>query len=219
LCYRTICAEGASLMGPHNHPEVSMHTPPFAHHVSCMRAGDWQGVADLLLDSATKLAAIGADFVICPDNTAHKAMPLLLPRSPLPWLHIAEEVAREAARRGYRKVGLTGTKALVESDVYPEKLAAFDIAFVRPDSKQRHRIDDIIFQELVPGIFTRVSLQYLGTVVTAMKSAGCDAVVLGCTELPLLAGAETLPLPTLDSTRLLARAALVKAVGRPATAS
>jgi aspartate racemase len=213
LCYRTICSEGASLMGPHNHPEVSMHTPPFADHVNCMRAGDWQGVADQLIASAGKLAAIGADFVICPDNTAHRAMHLVHSRSPLPWLHIAEEVARESARRGYRKVGLTGTRTLVESEVYPEKLAALGITFVRPDLEQRERIDDIIFQELVRGIFTRESLQYLGTVVAAMKSAGCDAVVLGCTEIPLLVGTETLPLPTLDSTRLLARAALARAVG------
>jgi aspartate racemase len=212
LCYRTICSEGASLMGPYNHPEVSMHTPPFVEHVNCMRAGDWQGVADQLIASARKLAAIGADFAICPDNTAHRAMHLVDSHSPLPWLHIAEEVARESARLGYRKVGLTGTKALVESEVYPEKLAGFGITFVRPDLKERERMDDIIFQELVGGIFTQDSLQYLGSVVTGMKSAGCDAVVLGCTELPLLAGEATLALPTLDSTRLLARAALARAL-------
>lgn len=213
LCYRTICSEGESLMGPHNHPEVSMHTLPLVHHINCMRAGDWQGVADQLIASTMKLAAIGADFLICPDNTAHRAMPLVYSRSPLPWLHIAEEVARESARRGYRKVGLTGTRALVESQVYPEKLAAFGISFVRPDLQERERIDDIIFRELVRGIFNGESLQYLGTVVSAMRAAGCDAVVLGCTELPLLAGVEALSLPTLDSTRILARAALVRATG------
>jgi len=213
LCYRTICSEGVSLMGPHNHPEVSMHTVPFVHHVESMRAGNWQGVADLLLSSTGKLARVGADFVICPDNTAHRAMPLVHLRSPLPWLHIAEEVAREAVRRGYQKVGLTGTRALVESEVYPEKLAALGISFVRPDMKELVRIDDIVFQELVLGIFTHHSLQYFRSVVTGMRSAGCDAVVLGCTELPLLVGAETLPLPALDSTRLLARAALARAVG------
>ncbi len=200
-------------MGPHNHPEVSMHTLPLVHHINCMRAGDWQGVADQLIASTMKLAAIGADFLICPDNTAHRAMPLVYSRSPLPWLHIAEEVARESARRGYRKVGLTGTRALVESEVYPEKLAAFGISFVRPDLQERERIDDIIFRELVRGIFNGESLQYLGTVVSAMRAAGCDAVVLGCTELPLLAGVEALSLPTLDSTRILARAALVRATG------
>jgi aspartate racemase len=213
LCYRTICSEGEAFMGPYNHPEVSMHTLPLVHHVECMRANDWQGVADQLLASTSKLARIGADFVVCPDNAAHRAMPFVQSRSPLPWLHIAEEVARESARRGYRKVGLTGTRALVESEVYPEKLAALGIDFVRPDTHQRQQIDDIIFQELVRGIFTRESLDYFVTVVTAMKSAGCDAVVLGCTEIPLLVGSETLPLPALDSTRLLARAALEKAVG------
>jgi len=215
LCYRTICTEGPELMGDHNHPEVSMHTFPFRLHVDAMRRDDWQEVAELMLSSAVKLAQIGADFVICPDNTAHQSIPMVRPRSPIPWLHIAEEVTREAARSGYRKVGLTGTRSLVESNVYPGALAVADIQAVRPIAEQRRKLDAIIFDELVYGKFLPKSFSYLLDVMTSLKDAGCDAVVLGCTELPILVAEQLTPLPALDSTRILARAALAKAAAAP----
>ena len=211
LCYRTICAEGAQRLGPHGHPEVSMHTPPLADYVECLDRGDWAGVGELLLASANKLAAIGADFLICPDNTIHQAMPYVLPRSPLPWLHIAEVVADEAVRRGYRRLGLTGTRWLVDSEVYPEKLAARGLEWVRPDAAERAEIGRIIMDELVYGVFKPEGVAYFQKTIGGLKAQGCDAVVLGCTEIPLIVDDANSPLPTLDSTRLLARAALDRA--------
>lgn len=213
LCYRTICVEGAAILGPHDHPEVSMHTHPLAEYVKYMKVNDWQGVANLMLSSAEKLSRTGADFLICPDNTIHRAMPLVDPLSPLPWLHIAEEVAAEAACRGYRKAGITGTRALVESEVYPGKLGERGIDFLQPEPDERERIDRIIFDELVYGQFKPGSLAYFQRVIERMRASGCDVVVLGCTEIPLLVAPENSPLPTLDSTRILARAALKRAVG------
>jgi aspartate racemase len=212
LCYRTICVEGPRLLGGHAHPEVSMHTPSFAAYVACLDRDDWQGVAELMLASADKLAQIGADFVICPDNTIHQALPLVAPRSPLPWLHIAEVVAAEAAGRGYRRVGLTGTRWLVDSDVYPDKLAARGLAYVRPDPAERDEVNRIIMDELVCGVVRPEAVAYVAQVIGRLKDAGCDAVVLGCTELPLIMNDANSPLPALDSTRLLARAALRRAV-------
>lgn len=212
LCYRTICVEGAGLLGAHAHPEISMHTPSLADYTACLHRDDWQGVGDLMLASAGKLAAIGADFLICPDNTIHQAMPHVLPRSPLPWLHIAEVAAAAAAGRGFRRVGLTGTRWLVDSEVYPEKLAAQAIDCLRPDTETRDAIDRIIMDELVYGVFTPAAVARFQQAIAAMKDAGCDAVVLGCTEIPLIISDANSPLPTLDSTRLLARAALHRAV-------
>src|SRR3984957_16944339 len=117
LCYRTICIEGAQLLGAHAHPEISIHTPSFAQYMQCIERGDWQGVGDLMLYSAEKLSQIGADFLICPDNTIHQAFSYVAPRSPLPWLHIAEVVALAAAERGFRRLGLLGTQWLVASEV------------------------------------------------------------------------------------------------------
>jgi len=212
LCYRTICLEGEALMGRHMHPEVSMHTHSLGEYMRFVDEDNWEGVAGLMLSSAHKLQKAGADFLICPDNTIHRALHLVTPKSPLPWLHIAEEVAHEAGRRGYKKVGLTGTKFLVESQVYPGKLRAAGIICQKPTPEERDEINRIIFEELVHGIFEAGSLEYLQTVIERFQHEGCDAVVLGCTEIPLLVNDGNSPLPTLDSTRLLARAALKRAL-------
>jgi aspartate racemase len=212
LCYRTICQEGAALLGPHAHPEVSLHGHSLAAYTACLERGDLAGVAALMLASAEKLAAIGAELLICPDNTIHQALPLIRSRSPLPWLHIADVVAAEAVRCGRRRLGLTGTRWLVESEVYPERLAAHGLDHVRPPPAARAALDRIIMEELVCGLFRPESAAVLRDVVAGLAAAGCDAVVLGCTELPLLIDDRISPLPTLDSTRLLARAALQHAV-------
>ena len=212
LCYRTICEEGAHALGPYAHPEVSMHTPSLARYVACLNAGDLAGVAELMLASAHKLAAAGADFLICPDNTIHQAFELVAPRSPLPWLHIADVVASEAQARGFQRVGLTGTRWLVDSAVYPDMLAARGIACVRPGENERGDIDRIIMQELVPGVVRPDSVQRFQAIIGGLREQGCDAVILGCTEIPLIISDANSPLPPLDSTRLLARAALRKAL-------
>src|SRR6185295_14438383 len=154
LCYRTVCVEGAKLLGPHAHPEISMHTHSFADYVKCIDRDDWQGVGELMLVSAEKLAKIGADFLICPDNTIHQALPHVLPKSPLPWLHIAEVAAQHAVERGYRRIGITGTKWLVDSEVYPEKFAARGLQYVKPSAAERDECNRIIMDELVCSQFT-----------------------------------------------------------------
>ena len=213
LCYRTIALEGAHAMGNHDHPEVSMHTHALARYMSCIQAGDWPGVADLMLSSADKLAAAGADFLICPDNTIHQAFALVEQRSPRPWLHIAQEVASEARRSQFKRIGVLGTRYLMEGPVYPEKLKAVGLEHRIPGPQTRERINQIIMDELVNAQFLPRSLAYFQEVIRTLGDQGCDAVVLGCTEIPLLVTPDSSPLPTLDSTRLLARAAVEKAVG------
>ncbi len=208
LCYRTICVEGAQFLGVHAHPEVSMHTHSLAEYTKCIYCGDWLGVGTLMLSSANKLAKIGADFLICPDNTLHQALPYIEPRSPLPWLNIADVVADQAVERGFRRLGLTGTRWLVDSNVYPEKLSARGLEYVRSNTAESEEINRIIMDELVNGIFTPEAVTCFQRVVERMKNEGCDAVVLGCTEIPLIMNDSNSALPTLDSTRLLARAAL-----------
>lgn len=218
LCYRTFCVEAAELMGPHAHPEVSLHTHPLSAYMECIYRDDWQGVANLMLSSAEKLASIGADFLITPDNTIHRAFPLVAPRAPLPWLHIAEEVAAEARRNGFRRIALTGTRYTMEGPVYPEKFRAVGLEFRVPIAEERQEINRIIMDELVRGKFTPESLRYFQQVIERLKGEGCDAVALSCTEIPLLVKPEDSALPTLDSTRLLARAAIRRAVGTAHTA-
>jgi aspartate racemase len=211
-CYRTICLEAPAVMGEHNHPEVTMNSVPLAEHMGYVRANDWEGLAEALLASAHKVARVGAAFAICPDNTYHQAFKYLVPRSPIPWIHIAKAVAEEADRLGYKRLGILGTKYLMEGPVYTEALNELRIESKIPDEPDRERINDIIFKELVNGIFPEASRLYLNEVAGELKARGCDAIVLGCTEIPLIVRPQDTPLPTLDSTRLLARAALKRAI-------
>ena len=212
LCYRTICGEAPPVMGEHMHPEVSMHTHPLAEYMIYIRTGDWENVSALMLSSTQKLSEIGAQFAICPDNTIHEAFDYVKEKSPIPWLHIAEAVATKARAQGYQQLAILGTKYLMTGPVYPGMLKKFDIDSQIPSDNDRERIDDIIFKELVNGVFTEASRLYFNTVIEKLKDSGCDAAVLGCTEIPLLVDPEDCPLPVLDSTRLLARAAIKEAL-------
>ena len=213
LCYRTICIEGANILGRNAHPEVTMHTFSLSEYMRYFEAGDWESIASLMLSSAAKVARAGAHFAICPDNTIHQAFDIVVEKSPIPWLHIAEEVAAEAKRQNYKCLGVLGTRFLMEGPVYTTKLAAVGIEHRLPEVKDRERINEIIFDELICGRFSTEARVYFEKVIGGLKYQGCDAVVLGCTEIPLLVTQESSPLPILDSTRLLARAALKKATG------
>jgi len=212
LCYRTISLEGAQMVGRHDHPEVSLHSFSLARYMKFIDAGDWAGVAELMLASAEKLARAGADFLICPDNTIHQAFDQVEHRSARPWLHIAREVAKEAQRREFRRLAVLGTRFLMEGPVYPDALKAAGIEWRIPVAEERELTNQIILDELVNGVFLQRSLDYYVEVIRTLKNDACDAVVLGCTEIPLLVTPEASPLPVLDSTRILARAAVRKAV-------
>jgi aspartate racemase len=191
---------------------MTMHTPSLSDYVKCIDRGDWNGVGALMLASAAVLEKAGADFLICPDNTIHQALPYIEEQSPLPWLHIVETVAEDAAQRGYKHVGLTGTRWIVDSTIYPEKLQIHGVDCVRPNDADTETIDRIIMSELVHGVVNPESVVAIQNVIMHLREDGCDSVVLGCTELSLVMNKGNSPLPVLDSTRLLARAALRHAV-------
>ncbi len=215
LCYQTICTVAEEILGKrYAHPEISMHGYPFNRYMELIEAGDWRGVGELMASSARKLASLGADFIVCPDNTVHIAFDIAVEKSPIPWLHIAEEVAREAKKRGFKKLLILGTRYLMESNVYPSRLKKYGIEWVIPDKEAREIINEIIFNELVYGIVKPKSREKLVKIIEeAAKKKGCDAVVLGCTELPLILNDKVSPIPTLDSTRILAKAAIREAAG------
>jgi aspartate racemase len=208
LCYRTICAEAQREMGEHCHPEITMHTHPLSQYMVHIRAQQWEEVGRLMLSSARKVAQAGAQFAICPDNTIHQAFEFATRESPIPWLHIATVVAEEAKRRGLRRLAVLGTKYLMTGPVYPHVLEGYGISHEIPDEAAREWIDQTIFGELVNGVITERSRLRFHEIIQRFRNRGCDAVVLGCTEIPLIVESDGSPLPALDSTRLLARAAL-----------
>ena len=212
LCYQTICREALTLVGKNDHPRITLDSIPMARWMPAFEAGDYAGVARFMLDSARMLAAAGADFAICPDNSAHLAWEHVQEATPIPWLHIATVVGEEAARRGYRRVGVLGTRYTMAGPVYERALGTLGIEAVAPEAADFEAVHRIIFAELVDGVFTDASRQEYNRVIARLGQRGCDAVALACTEIPLLVRAEESPLPTLDSTRLLARAAVMEAL-------
>ena len=212
LCYRTIVHEGSHVLGEHDHPEITLSSIPMARHLEFIARGDWKGVGDLMLEAARKVAGAGADFAICPDNTLHEALPFVVPQSPIPWLSIADVVADEAAHHGYDTIGVMGTRWLMEGPVYPSAFRPRGIAWRLPSPEDRAEIDRTIFHELVNGIFRDEARAMFERVMRGLKEEGCDAAALACTEIPLIVRPETAPLPVLDSTRLLAAAAVRRAL-------
>ena len=212
LCYRSICTEAASILGEYQHPQISIHSFPLADYMRFVSRLDWEGVAGLLIESAEKVARAGADFAICPANTTHEAFKFMGSRSPIPWLHIVEVVGEAAASRGFSKLGILGTKFLMEANLYPEVLSKRGIEAVIPDARQREEINNFIFAELVKGDFKSSTREYFRRAAVELASRGCDAVVMGCTEIPLILEQEDVEVALLDSTRLLAKAALAEAL-------
>jgi len=208
LCFREIAAYSRKLMGEHLHPQVTLSCIAMGEWLPAFNRGDYEGVAEFMLRETQIVAKAGAQFAICPDNSAHRAFKYVVARSPIPWLHIAEEVAKAAMRDGYQHAALLGTRFTMSGPVYPEMLEKYSLKVSTPAAGDQKIVDDIIFEELVNGIFSEASRLRYNEVIDRMRARGCDSVILGCTEIPLLVRPEDCPLPTLDSTRLLARAAV-----------
>jgi aspartate racemase len=212
LCYRTIWSEAHERMGGYVNPEISMHSVSFKEYMTLFESRNWDDVAELMLTSSKKLASIGADFAICPDNTVHEAYDLVAPCSPIPWLSILEEVRNGAIYKGYTCLGILGTEYIMTSPLYQQKLNDAGILTKIPSDKDRKKVHHIVYNELANGIFHPYHHDYFNRVIEKLKDFGADAVVLGCTEIPLVIDPRDCPLPPLDSTRMLARAALRKAL-------
>jgi aspartate racemase len=213
LCFLEFCQEGVRRLGGHVYPDLTLDYIAFGHSMPAWEAGEHDSIRATLSLSVDRLARAGADFFICPDNTAHMALERPGPDLALPGLHIAEVVADQAARDGRARVGVLGTRFTMEGPLYRRALAARGIASEVPGESDRLLVSKIIFDELVNGVFTEQSRQEYLRVIAGLAERGCDAVALACTEIPLLVPPGSSPLPALDSTRLLARAGLAVGVG------
>jgi aspartate racemase len=213
LCYRAIAQSAERYIGEYNHPKVTMHSIPMADWMPALNAGDYKAVAEFMLESAKVVAAAGADFAICPDNTVHLSWEHFIQRSPIPWLHIGEVVAAEAERHGWKKAALLGTRFTMTGSMYRDVFRRRSMEALAPSHADQQTIDTVIWTELVRGKFPESSRLRYNEVIQRLKDQGCDCAILGCTEIPLLVRADDCPLPTLDSTRLLAEAAVTYAIG------
>jgi len=213
LCYREACLEGVRRLGPHSHPEITMTGVGMQLLMPAWEAGDLAVIRTTFEEDARKLAAAGSDFFVCPDNTAHIALESAGADFAIPCLHIGEIVAERAHTEGRRKIAVLGTDYTMTGPVYPGALGRRGIDWMTPGSDDRRLIHRIIFEELCLGVFSDASRDAYVRIIEKLAAQGCDAVALVCTEIPLLITADVSPLPILDSTRLLARAAVDVALG------
>lgn len=213
LCYREAWMEGGRRLGPHDHPEITMTGIAMHHLLEAWDAGDLATIRAAFMADASKLAAAGADFFVLPDNTAHIALESDGDPFPIPCLHIAEVLADRAVEQGHGKIGILGTNWTMEGPVYPGAFSRRGMEWEIPGPADRQEVHRIIFEELCVGVFTDASRDQYGRIIEKLAAKGCDAVALVCTEIPLLVTAQSSVLPILDSTRLLARAAVDVALG------
>lgn len=212
LCFLEYCREGSRRIGPYEHPDVTLDCIALARSMPSYESGDLATVRDVVSVSVERLKAAGADYFVCPDNTVHEALELPGTKLALPGLHIAEVVASRAADAGFTRVGILGTRFLMEGPIYPAALGSRGIDAVLPPQDDRETIHRIIFDELLHGAVTEGSRAAFVEIIERLSADGCDAVALVCTEIPMIVTPDVSPLPTLDSPRLIARAAFDVAV-------
>jgi len=213
LCYRTAIHEGIRRMGAHNHPEITLTGVAMHEALPAWDRLDLSALHAIFAADAAKLAAAGADFFVLPDNSAHRALETAGEPFAIPCLHIAEVVAEQAAIEGFGRVGILGSRWTMEGPVYPRAFERRSIGWQIPDEADRAIVHDIIMDELCLGIFRDEARAEYQRIIRGLAEQGCDAVALVCTEIPLLIDAESSALPILDSTRLLAGAAVEVALG------
>lgn len=213
LCYRTALLAGIERLGPHLYPAITLSGRALGHSTAMWDAMDLPGLRHLFHEDCEALQRAGADFAILPDNTAHIALEIDAEPLPLPFLHIGEIVAEKALERGFRKVGVLGTRWTMEGPVYPGAFGRRGIGHATPDPETRQRLHDHIMDEFCLGIFREEAVQAFVQAASALAAVGCDAVAAVCTEIPIVLSDANSPVPVLDSTRLLAASAVAVAVG------
>lgn len=213
LCYHEMLLEGQRRLGEHDHPLITVSGLAMAPTLPELDRKDYRSLRARTAEVVDRLAAAGADFFCCPDNSIHIAFESGEPDFAIPCLHIAEVVADRAAQRGFRKVGILGTSWTMEGPVYPRALETRGIGWAVPAANTRTELHRIIMEELCLHRFEPSSVDFYRSAIEALKADGCDSVALVCTEIPLIVSDSNSALPVLDSTRLLAHAAVDVALG------
>lgn len=212
LFYRQVLRQASKLLPPHEHPRVSLHNEPLALYIDALRAGDWHAVGDLLRRSADILARCGAQFALSPDNAVQFGVHLAETGSPIPWITMTDLVARALERDRRRVVGLLGTKMVTQGSAYQTHLGLKGIQVLAPEPRDADHIDEIVFRELIFGVVRPDSQRRVLAVIDALAARGCEAVILGSSEAPLLVTPENSPLPVYDAADILAEGAVRRAM-------
>lgn len=208
LCYRQIFRQAARLLPPDQHPRVSVHNEPLAQYIAALREQNWHVTGTLLRRSAELLARCGAQFCLTPDNAVQHAVHLAEVGSPVPWLTMTDLVARAVEADKRRVVGLIGTKLVMSSSTYQTYLGLKGVQLLTPSDEDADALEGIIFSELIYGRIRTGSQRRVLAIVERLADRGCEAVILGCSEAPLLVTPENSKVPVYDATDILAEGAV-----------
>jgi aspartate racemase len=193
--------------------KIAMVSVNFEEIEKMQRVGDWASAATSLSASAKSIEAAGADFLLICTNTMHKVAPEIEASITIPLLHIADTTAERLIRDGHKKIGLLGTAFTMEQEFYKARLSdKYSIEVLTPNLSDRQIVHDIIYKELCLGNIVDDSRAHYLRIIDDLKSQGAQAIVLGCTEIPLLVQQEHTPVPLYDTTAIHAAAAVALAI-------
>jgi len=212
LCYQTIVSQSARILGENIHPTITLHTTSFNDILKAQKDSNWEKVSEICLGSIKVLKNAEADFVIIPANSIHYAYDLMKIKSPIPILSIVDVVLSECLEKKYKKVGILGIGITMSGDLYTKPLEDNDVEAFVPTEENQRILNEIIYKEIVLGIKNEESIRKVVTIIQDLKHQGVEAVILGCTELPLVITEDNSPLPVIDTTTLLAIKAVEKAL-------
>ncbi len=206
--YTQLSRHLSRLLPPNQHPRITIHNEPLSLYIDAIRKDDWHRVGELLRRSAEALARCGAEFCLSPDNIVQHAAALAESGSPIPWITMTELVAQEVGKDGRRTVGVIGTKMVCSSSTYQTHLGVRGIHMIPPEPAETETLDQIIFGELLYGHIRPESRQAVLGIIGHLQSRGCEAVILACSEAPLLVTPELSSLPVYDAASILAESAV-----------
>lgn len=212
ICYQQLFRHAAVMLEPNMHPVVSVHNIPLAQYVDAVRRDDWRQVASLLRDSADRLASIGAEFCFTPDNAVQHAVQLAEVSCPIPWLKMTNAVANKIEEDRRKVVGVIGTKYVTSGSAYQTDLGVKGIKIVRPNEEDTMALDRIIFDELVFGIINPESKGIIHDIINRLIDKGCEGVILGCSEAPLIVSHESCDIPLYNASDIMAQQAMEFAI-------
>lgn len=204
-CYTAICEESWARFSKFVQPEIILHNYSLSYYIKLLESSDKNGMSNLILSSINKLKTGGADVVICPDNSVHFAIDEVLKKTSVPLISILDIVIDECKLNNYERIGLLGTKYTMKGDFYFNALSKEGIEIITPDNKMQDLIHSIILNKLGPGQIVKRGYKTINNILGNLYSKGSNAIVLGCTELPLIISEGMSPLPLINTTRLLAK--------------
>ncbi len=205
--YRFINEAIKARLGGLHSARLVLYSVDFEQIARLQHAGDWDAAGNVLADAAQRLERAGAEALVICTNTMHKVAPAIEAKVRIPVLHVVDAVATEIRAAGFRKVGLLGTRFTMEQPFYAQYLARHGLATLVPEQADRDLVHRVVYEELCLGKIVDASREAYRRIMAKLVTQGAEAIILGCTEISMLVGAQDASVPLFDTTAIHARKA------------